>query len=270
MASICVSTESVAGRRGLDATPSEFAETMAYGSREYRSPAEFLAAHEAAWISDLQAVLRELLDPKRSVLSVGSGECEHEVPLVLAGYDIIASDVVDSAGEARRLFPGLRFEIFDALHPRKLGPFDDVLVAGLDFYFDDDAFSRVVGNLRSQLRASGRLIFTLRYRNNAATWAIDTLGIPATCLALGVAGRIGLTRKRYVMKQHGYRRSIAEIIRVVSRHGFTVGRVRHAGFGQELTRVHLQRLAPPVFAALRAADRRLRVFNNAVVFEFLA
>jgi len=251
----------------LDRTPEEFARTMGYG-RSYESAAQFLQLHTHDWIQELHQVFRELLERDRAVLSIGSGECEHEIPFVLEGYDILSTDVVASATESQRLFPSLRFELFDALNPTPIGRFDDVLVGGLDFYFADPEFSRLLANIRSLLRPGGRLLFTLRYRDNLATWLIDRVGIPATCWLLRLAASVRGTGSRWTLKPHGYRRSIREVVDAASRHGFRLGRLRHAGFGVELTRVQLDRI-PALYRLARAIDRRLHIFNNAVVFEFL-
>ena len=96
----CVPAEQAQGRDHIDATPAEFAATMGYDRRRYQSPSEFFAFHSGPWIHELHAALAEMLDRHRSVLSIGSGECEHEVPFVLEGYDILASDVVDSGARS--------------------------------------------------------------------------------------------------------------------------------------------------------------------------
>src|SRR4051812_32071823 len=252
----------------VDATADDFARTMGYGSRRYATVEEFRASHSSSWELELHEVLRELLVRNRSVLSIGSGECEHEIPFVLDGYDILSSDVTASAAESQRLFPALRFQQFDALNPGPIGRFDDVLVGGLDFYYADGDFTRLLGNIREILRPGGRLLFTLRYRDNAATWAIDRIGIPMSCAARRVLAAVRRTGRRWMLKPHGYRRSIADVVAAAARHGYRPGRIRHAGFGVELTRVHVD-WVPPIYAVLRALDRRIHVFNNAVVFEFL-
>jgi SAM-dependent methyltransferase len=252
----------------IDRTAEEFARTMGYGSRTYESQAEFLRAHAQDWVRELHEVFRELLDPGRTVLSIGSGECEHEIPFVLDGYDILSTDVVASASESQRLFPTLRFQLFDVLNPTPIGRFDDVLIGGLDFYFPDREFSCLLGNTRGLLRPGGRLLFTLRYRDNLATWLIDRIGIPLCCSMSRLVAAARQNGVRWVLKPHGYRRSIAEIVATAARHGFRLGRIRHAGFGVELTRVYLDRV-PPLYRLARAIDRRVHIFNNTVVFEFL-
>jgi SAM-dependent methyltransferase len=268
MGSKCVPVAAAASQ-DVDRTPNEFARSMGYGERRYASQAEFFRVHGAAWIAELHDALEELLDRERAVLSIGSGECEHEIPFVQEGYDVVASDLVDSSAETRRLFPELRFEQLDVLRPIRLGPFDDVLMTGLEFYFSDEELSQILENVRGVLRPHGRLIFVLRYRDNFATSLIDGVGIPVSCAMLKVASAIGLIHTRWQMKRHGYRRSVREIADIAARHRFRIGRVRHAGFGVELMRLYLHSVAPPIYALARALDRRAHILNNAVVFEFL-
>jgi len=241
---------------------------MGYGRRRYGSAEEFLGAHASAWVAELHQVLAELLDRARTVLSIGSGECEHELPFVLDGYQILATDLVESAQETQRLFPVLRFSRFDVFHPAPIGRFDDVLVTGLDFYFSDREFAILLCNIRSLLNPGGRLIFTLRYRDNLGTWLIDRLGIPLCCVLLRGIDRVTKQTSVHMLKPHGFRRSLTEIRQAAMAAGFRIGRIRHAGFGVELTRIYLHRL-PALYRLAAAIDRRLHVFNNATVFELL-
>jgi len=255
----------------LDVSPEEFAQTMRYGARRYADADEFFSRHSAPWIEQLHAALEELLEPGREVVSLGSGECEHEIPFVVRGYAILASDLVPGAAdETRRLFPSLRFRQFDILHPdATIGLFDDVLITGLDFYYGDEELDLMLRNVRALLRPGGRLIFVLRYRDNWGTWLIDRVGIPVVCRVFMGLAAVKLTRKRFGLKPHGYRRSIREVTERASTHGFRLNRLRYAGFGVELSRLYLDRFVPPAYRLLAALDRRLHWFTNATVFEFL-
>ena len=245
-------------RTEVDSTPEEFAETMAYESGRYRSAEDFLAQHSDRWVLELHEALRDLLDKDRTVLSIGSGAGEHEALLAQEGYDIVASDIVEEAmKDAASLFPNLRvarFDVFDGAPP--VAP-DDVLVTGIDFYFDDAQTHRLFHRLRDITPRGGRVIFTLRYRANPATWLIDRIGLPALAAAQRVRGR------RLVRKAHGFRRSERAIRAFATGAGFEVGRVRRAGYAVELERLgissgHLTRL-----------DRRLGILTIATVFELL-
>ena len=245
------------GSAHVDREPEEFAATMEYGARSYASGEEFLAAHDHRWVHELHVAYAELLDRDRTILGVGSGEGEHEVLLLRAGFDVIASDVVaDSLDTAAALFDELRVEHFDAFFPRPLAC-DDVLVTGLDFYFEDGAVVRMLEALRALVEPGGKIVFTLRYRANAATWLVDRAVLPV------LAARRRRAGETLVRKHHGYRRSPRDIRRLAKSAGLEVGRVRHAGLGMELARMR------PVPGWAVSVDRRLKLLNSAVVFELL-
>jgi len=245
-------------RTSVDSSPDEFAETMGYGRATYASREEFLAAHDERWIIELHEVLAELLEPGRTILSIGSGAGEHEARLVEAGYDVVATDLVPGALEdARRLFPGLRTAQFDVFRDEPPVAPDDVLVTGLDFYFDDADTRRLFTRLRELVPIGGRLVFALRYRENPGTWAIDRVCSPALAALRRARGA------RLARKAHGFRRTERQITAFATAAGFRAARVRRAGFGVELTRLGI--------VSERAAqlDRRLGLFTAATVFEFL-
>lgn len=259
-----------AARTDVDRTVDEFAATMAYGERRYASRDAFLEHFRVDWILELHAALKDLLVKERTVLSLGSGECEHEIPFFLEGYSIVGSDVVPAAmTQTRELFPEFPARVFDLFKPDTTEQYDDVLITGLDFYFGGAQAQAVFDNVRRLLKPGGRLVFTLRYLANPVTWCIDYLGIPLICAARNVRHVLRRTGYAFTLKFHGYRRSPAEIVAMAGRAGFRLGRVRYAGFGGEWTRVEINNRFPRAYEWLRQLDRRLHWFNTATVFEFL-
>ena len=154
---------------------------------------------------------------------------------------------------------------FDVLDPDRSRRYDDVLAAAMESVFDDDQLRRVLENLRSLLEPGGPLIIGLRYHDNLATRVIDTGAL------LPLVALVGRLKRgpRLQRREHGFRRRRRELVALAESCGFTLGRVRHAGFALELTRLGLQQRAPRLFERIRRADRRWRVFNNVTVFEFL-
>lgn len=251
----------------LPADAGELATHMSYEREATASREQFLASAGERWVAELRAVLQELLDPARAVLSIGSGRGEHEVPLHLAGYDIVASEVVDGAlDDARRLFPGFRAVEFDVLAPRLDETYDDVLATGIDYVLDDDGLRTLFATGRAITRPGGRVILVHRYRDSLATRAIDLLGLPAWALARNAFHRMRRDGVRIVRRQHGWRRTRGEIRALAESCGFRTGRVRHAAFGMELARLPVP---GPVLRLVATADRRLHVLSSATVFEFL-
>jgi SAM-dependent methyltransferase len=239
-----------------------FAAHMRYDRGSAVSREAFLAAATEPWIVELRAALRELLDPRRAVLSVGSGRGEHEVALHLEGYDIVASDLVDEAlDDARRLFADMRAIRFDVLAPDLDASFDDLLATGIDHALDDAQLRTLFATARQVTRPGGRVILVHRYRDSVVTRAIDELGLP-----LWAAWRNRRDEGRLVRRQHGWRRTRREMRRLARECGYRTGRVRHAAFAMELARLPVPRR---VLRAVARIDRRIHVFSSATVFEFL-
>jgi len=257
-------------RRSIDATAADFASGMGYAELDFTDSEAFLAHFRQPWVLELHDVLRSLLSPDRAVIGIGSGSGEHEVLLFLAGFNVTASDIVDTAlAYARDLFPGFKsihLDIFDPPHDRL---YDDVLVTGLDSYFDTAKARAIFVNARQLLRADGRLIFTLRYHDNFATRVIDDCLLPMSASLSRLRHALRRSNISIVKKEHGYRRTRSEIVSLGLSAGYRLGRVKHAGFAFETSRIGLDRHAPRLYERLRVIDRRVNVFNNATVFEFL-
>ena len=260
-----------AARRTIDSTVEEFAVGMGYEALRFEDSEAFLAHFCERWVLELHEELRSILARDRTVLGIGSGCGEHEVMLFREGYDVIASDVVDwTLSRTRQLFPGFRAMHLDIFNPPCELAFDDVLVTGLDSYFDTAQARLIFTNARQLLHERGRLIFALRYHDNAATRAIDDVLLPAVAALHGLRLRLVGSPLIVVRKQHGYRRTRSEIVSLAESAGYRLGRVRFAGFGFEATRIGIDRHAPKLYELMRRLDRRVKLLNNVTVFEFLA
>jgi SAM-dependent methyltransferase len=253
-------------RTTLDVTPVDFAETMRYRTDKFETEDDFLAYCKGGWRPEVHEALARVLRRERSILSIGSGLGEHEVPFARAGYDITASEIVPGAlQQAARFFPELKTRFLDVLDPDLSVRYDDVLVASLDYVLDDEQLERLLLNVKLLLRPRGRLIFVQRYNDNLATWAIDEVFQP-------LWARWQRARRPWlglVRKQHGYRRTRREIETMANRLGYRLGRVEHAGFGAELQRIGIDLKLPRAYAVVRRLDRLVHVFNVATLFEFL-
>jgi SAM-dependent methyltransferase len=244
-----------------------FAQSMDYDSTRYATREDLMAHASHRWIAELRAVLREMLDRRRSVLSVGSGKCEHEAPLAEEGFDITASDLqLESVEDARRLVPELKVMQFDALQPSVQHAFDDVLATGIDYAFDDPDLERFLVATRGVVRPGGRLILVHRFQDTPATRVIDRVLLPAWAGFRRLRYRLRGEPMRVVRREHGHRRTRAEVRAAAIRAGWSVGRVRHAGAAMELSRLPLP---GQVVEAAARADRRAHLLNIATVLELV-
>lgn len=241
----------------LPADPDAFRAHLAYAPID-----DFSALTDQRWVRELHAALMDLLEPTRTVLSLGSGKGEHELLLHRAGIPVTASELLPEAlDDLRRLHPEVPAITFDALRPTPGLHFDDVLATGLDYALSDGQLVEMLRNGQAITGPGGRFVFALRYRDNLATRAIDQALLPAWAATRRLRG------KPIARREHGWRRSPHEIRALAERSGYRVGRVRHAGYGMELARLPMPAGALEVAARL---DRRLHVLNNVTVFELLA
>lgn len=244
-----------AGPATLDRSPDDFAATIHVAEFGYPSRAAYLA-DDPLWMRETRTALEQLLTRDRTILSVGSGHCHHEVRLTLAGYTVTASDLFP-LNHVAALFAELPTRVVDVL-AATAGSYDDVVAVGVDYALDDRQFAVMLGNLRELLRPGGRLILGLAYTDNPATRLIDRWLHPWWARRHGLA----------VRKPHGYRRSRREVRAAASRAGFRPGRTVYAGHAMELTRVGLHLANLRLFEVARRIDRRVHLLNNVTVFEF--
>jgi SAM-dependent methyltransferase len=240
----------------IDSAPAELAEGI--------GPPPDLAQ---PWIRELHDVYRRFLDPETRTLGIGSGYGEHELLLWQAGYDIVASDVLDKPLQhTASSTPGFQWQIVDIFDEQD-EQWTQILVCGLDCYFDDEQTKLLFARLAALLAPGGRLVFTLRYRDTIATRIIDALSV-----AIAVARRLKWrAQRRNLMlrrKQHGYRRSEREIVEFAERVGLRVFDVEHAAYAMELSRLGVVPNAERAYEIARRLDQRVGWFASATVFHF--
>lgn len=233
----------------VDSSVKEFAKTQKYinHASKFSDQESFLANFQNRANKELNEILNKLLKKERTILGIGSGFGEHEIPFYLGGYNITASDIViEPLRTTQQLFKTFKVRLFDLFHPNLDIPYDDILITGLDFYFDDERAKALFKNAAYVLQNAGntgvregkekRLIFTLRYNDNFATYVIDNLVIPLEAFIKNVIFMLFNYNKRCVKKQHGYRRTRKEIVSLAAVNGFELVSAQHAGYGIELTR----------------------------------
>jgi hypothetical protein len=265
-------------RDSLDTTPDDFAESHSVpqlilqlkGREDFE---RLFLSNE--WHNDFRRKLSKLLVSDRKTLSVGSGFGEIEVPFILEGHEITCSDiVVDALAHTRTLYPQFKYLRLDILNGSASDDYDDILITGLDFAFDDLQVRKLFSSCGQILKKSARqstkrLIFTLRYNDNVATRVIDRFILPLEASLANAAYALTQSPHRVRRKVSGFRRSRKEIVRLANSCGFSVGRVLHCGFGVEFTRSAILAKIKPLAAAVARADRLMTVFNNVTIYEFI-
>jgi SAM-dependent methyltransferase len=249
----------------VPASAEEFRQSMGY---EQLGREQLLERTRVPWVAELHETLAKLLRKDRAILSLGSGQGEHEIAFFVKGYEITASDIVpDVLTDAQSAFPGFRARVLDALSPTCDELYDDVLATGIDYALDDNQLLELLLMTRCRLlRPGGRLILVLRFHDNLATRALDWVLVPMFGFLQALSHRVRKDGWVTVRRHHGYRRTRGEIRHLAAAGGYRVGRICHTCFALELARIPTPRI---VMTLVRGLDRRLHMFNSATVFELL-
>lgn len=170
------------------------------------------------------AFLRANLARSDHVISVGGGNGEHEVHLIVAGYDILVTDVsAEALAVLATKFPEAKTRIVDILrtdfasaYPDLVGAFDAVFVPSLFYYMDATDTLRAIHNMDLLVRPGGRLLLNLRERDSAITRFIDDrlLAWEQPLLRWNRLRKTGTGHYTYRVAA-GYRRSLAEFRNIV-------------------------------------------------------
>ena len=94
-------------------------------------------------------ILTKRLDPKKRILSVGSGRCVNELRLISEGYDITCSDVgsYGIASETKELVPRFIYEDLDILTMVPPVTFDQIFSLGVAYCFNDEELEKCFENI---------------------------------------------------------------------------------------------------------------------------
>lgn len=265
-------------RSTLDETASDFGESLKEKEtiEKVHSWEDFEKAFFSQfWVQDFHRVLGQVLQKDRKTLSIGSCFGENEAPFIKQGYDLVCSDINENViHHMKRVFGEDRFIFLDIFHPPKeRNAYQDLLITGLDYAFDDGKTREIFKSCRHLLDAStakdGRLLFTLRYQDSLATKCIDLGLLPLENGLKNTMMAMKGTRTRYLKKMHGFRRSRHEIVQMAREEGFFLERVFHGGYGVELMRSgFFANNAHFVKKLIRRTDAHLKLFNNLTLFEF--
>ena len=224
---------------------------------------------------EFNAALRQLLSKDRAIFGVGSGFGEHEILFHLDGFRITASDIVEFPLKVTSgIFPDFKVRFFDIFGSSLPEACDDLLITGLDSYFDDTKVKQLFNNTVVILRKLAgqkqkRLIFVLRYQDNPFTWFIDRLLLPFEAALKNLCFKLIRANKICRKKHHGNRRSIREISFFAANSGYKLNRLMFAGFGAELHRSSMLNRFPLLQKIISFCDKFLKVFNSIIIFEFI-
>tara|TARA_Y100001960_G_C14755765_1_gene871203 strand:- start:1636 stop:2625 length:990 start_codon:yes stop_codon:yes gene_type:complete len=163
--------------------------------------------------------LRQNLSPGEKTVSIGAGNGEYEVHLVLDGQDILITDILDAPlSVTRRLFPevntrnlDITTNNFEDQYSDLIGAFDNVFVASLFYWLTNDAAEIAIRNMTRLLRPGGCLLVTFRSKDTFLTWFIDEIICRWERPLNAIKRRLITGKPHYVFRNFaGYRRRLSE------------------------------------------------------------
>lgn len=200
-------------------------------------------------------------------LSIGSGRCITELKLIDEGYNIICSDLENYCEvENKRLFPDLKFDIFDVRksgYPRKL---DYILCLNMLYLFDKESITTVFENMERSLKNGGTLIVDISgAEDNRLSYFLDNYLCKYDIrVQYFLKQFIKQQNNRIVEKFHGYRYTNKDIIAIATKTGFNFTSLTCLDFVTELKqRLLLFAHLPDRFALLFG-----RKLPNIRLFQF--
>lgn len=256
--------------KDLEANIDEFIKD--YDKIDFKTPAGFYNVFSSEWIAGLHQIYHNYVEKNVLTVGIGSGLGEQELFLSEKGYNMIASDVVeDLCNKTASVFPEFRALTLDIFKDDILrsiekkfnisDPKFDVLLCGMDFYFDDIGALELFRRLADNMQSGSHLIFTLRYRDYPLAGVVEYYQyLEAFIVSF-------LKRKKVIYKHHGYRRTAGEIMKMAGSSGFVCEKKHLAMYGCEWYRSKLgAKILRHIF---KFTDKYIYpFFYSAVVFKF--
>jgi hypothetical protein len=212
----------------IDISPDEHRETMG----GYRTDKGFSSKEDffTTFIKDRKRhyyaydeYLKENLDKRHKIISIGSGQCIPEISSIEEGFDITCSDIEFYSKDATlRLFPNVKFltgDIVSWKHPDK---YDCVVCLSVLYVFEKELFCKAVENIYGMLNNDGVLILDVGgTEDNLFVFLLDNFLCRADMYLRKIFKPIFQGKDVVVVKKHhGYRRNNKEIVSMVEKAGF--------------------------------------------------
>jgi hypothetical protein len=253
----------------IDGDSKSFKDSMGYDANlEFSCYSDFLKRFFVGGNVDLHNELCKVLDKNILTFGVGSGYGEHEFLLHKKGFNIIASDIIPEIGAPlKKLDNSFTHVTFDIFNDKFIEIADigtkrfDILVSGMDAYFDNDQLRNLFKSLMDGSSADSKLFYVLSYRNYFLAGMIEFF------IKLDARLKSLLLGKYIIKKEHGYRRTESEILTIAKSLGWECEKRQPVYLGFEIWRVDfLIRIG--LFKVFRYLDRFMPIFYSRTVFCF--
>ena len=221
----------------------------------------WLKGHHQGRLLAYDAFVRKHLRADETILSVASGRCANELYLMDDGYGRITCSDLERAEMhdlAKKLFPDFRFVPLDIISAPPSQAYDAILALSLIYLFDDNDLSRFFQNVAAGLKPNGKLILdSAGSPDNWLSFFIHDVWLKGECFAIAYASRFWKRKYCCTVKEFGYRRTDADILRCAEQAGLELVAQENFAFLTEFKRSPLlgriMRYLPftePLFARL--------------------
>ncbi len=186
--------------------------------------------------------VRKHLSKKEKILSLGSGRCIFELPLLNDGYNITCSDLkIPGCYEAsKKIFCNYKYIKLNILEDNLDQKFNSVICISIVFLFTKKELEIFFGKIYNLLESGGFLIIDPGgSKDNLFSLIYDKIYLPVESYFIFLLSK--LFGRQYVLfkKHHGYRFTDNEFTKLAKENGFDLLQMNEGDYQQELYRSKL-------------------------------
>ena len=214
-----------------------------YNENEYyKNKKLFLEKYFVGQYRSYNNFVKEHLLKKEKILSVGSGRCISELPLLNDGYNITCSDMeIPKCYEAsKKIFCNYKYKKLNILKDNLDQKFNSVICFSMIYSFQKKELKIFFEKIYNSLESNGILIFDPGgSEDNFFSLIYDKIYLPMeNCLVFLLYKLFG--RQYFLFKKHqGYKFSNKELIQFAKKNGFELFQINESDYQQEFNRSKL-------------------------------
>ena len=214
-----------------------------YNENEYYKNKElFLEKYLVGRYNLYTTFVRKHLLKKEKILSLGSGRCIFELPLLNDGYDITCSDLeIPKCYEgSKKIFCNYKYIKLNILKDNLDQKFNYVICISIVYLFEKKELEIFFEKIYNLLESGGFLIVDPGgSKDNLFSLICDEIYLPAESYFIFLLSK--LFGRQYVLfkKHHGYRFTNKELTELAKKNGFELFQINEDDYQQELYRSRL-------------------------------
>ena len=244
-----------------------------YNENEYYKNKElFLEKYLVEQYKSYNYFVKKHLLKKERILSIGSGRCIPELPLINDGYNIICSDMeIPKCYEAsKKIFCDYKYKKLNILKDSLDEKFNSVICFSVIYSFQKKELEIFFKKIYNSLEFNGLLIFDPGgCEDNLFSFIYNEIYLPIESYLIFLLSKL-FGRQYFLFKKHnGYRFSNKELIKLAKENGFEFFRIYESDYQQEFYRSKLLSLLMRKFTITKSIFSIFgRLFPYVRIFKF--